>query len=70
MCSVMSYSSPLGSSVCCVSRQDYWNGLPLPSPGDPPDSGLELGSPVSLALAGRFFTTVPPGKPQQRPSKT
>ena len=29
-----------------------WNGLPLPSPGDPPDPGIE---PVSPALAGRFF---------------
>ena len=35
-------------------------GLPFPSPGDLPDPGFEPGSP---ALAGRFFTTEPPGKP-------
>ena len=39
------------------SRQEYWSGLPLPSPGDLPDPGVE---PVCLALAGRFFTTEPP----------
>ena len=38
-------------------RQEYWNGLPFPRPGDLPDPGLELESPVSPALAGRFFTT-------------
>ena len=42
------------------SRQEYWSGLPLPPPGDLPDPGIK---PVSPALAGRFFTTVPPGKP-------
>ena len=41
-------------------RQEYWSGLPFPSPGDLPDSGIE---PESPALAG-FFTTEPPGKPQ------
>ena len=28
------------------SRQEYWNGLPLPSPGDLPDPGIELQSPA------------------------
>ena len=41
-------------------RQEYWSGLSFPSPGDLPDSGIE---PRSPALAGRFFTTEPPGKP-------
>ena len=41
-------------------RQEYWSGLPFPSPGDLPDPGIELMSPV---LAGRFFSTEPPGKP-------
>ena len=40
-------------------RQEYWNGLPFPSPGDLPDPGIK---PASPALAGRFFTTEPPGK--------
>ena len=41
-------------------RQEYWSGLQFPSPGDILHPGTELGSP---ALAGRFFTTEPPGKP-------
>ena len=38
-------------------RQEYWSGLPLPSPGDLPNTGVEL---VSPALASGFFTTEPP----------
>ena len=41
-------------------RQEYWSGLPLSSPGGLPHSGIE---PVSVALAGGFFTNEPPGKP-------
>ena len=41
-------------------RQEYWNGLPFPSPGDLPNLGIE---PASPALTGRFFTNEPPGKP-------
>ena len=37
-------------------RQEYWNGLPFPTPGDLPNPGIE---PVSPALAGEFFTTEP-----------
>ena len=33
------------------SRQEYWNGLPFPPPGDLPDPGIELTSPASPALA-------------------
>ena len=40
-------------------RQEYWGGLPFPTPGDIPDPGIE---PVFPALAGRFFTMEPPGK--------
>ena len=39
------------------SRQEYWNGLPCPPPGDLPDPGIEPMSLISPALAGRFFTT-------------
>ena len=42
------------------SRQEYWSRLPWPSPGDLPNPGIKLLSP---ALAVRFFTTGPPGKP-------
>ena len=41
------------------SRQEYWSGLPSPSPGDLPDPGIRPTSPI---LAGRFFTFEPPGK--------
>ena len=44
-------------------RQEYWSALPFPSPGDLPDPGIKPVSPVSPELAGRFFTTVPSGKP-------
>ena len=39
------------------SRQEYWSGWPFPALGDLPDPGIELMSPVALALVGRFFTT-------------
>ena len=45
-------------------RQEYWGGLPFSTAGHLPDLGIELTSLVSLALAGGFFTPVPPGKPQ------
>ena len=45
------------------SRQEYWSGLPFHSPGDCPDSGIKPVPPAFPALAGAFFTTVPPEKP-------
>ena len=42
-------------------RQEYWTGLPFPSPGDLPNSGIKHVSPASPALAGGFFTTERPG---------
>ena len=42
------------------SKQEYWSGLEFPTPGDILDPGIES---TSLALAGRFFTTEPPGMP-------
>ena len=44
------------------SRQEYWSALPFSPPADPPNPGIELVPPVSLAFAGRFFTSEPPGK--------
>ena len=38
-------------------RQEYWCGLPFPTPGDLPNPGIEPASLVSPSLAGRFFTT-------------
>ena len=39
------------------SKQEYWSWLPRPPPEDLPDPGIKSVSPVSPALAGRFFTT-------------
>ena len=39
------------------SRQEYWSGLPCPPLGDLPNPRIEPASPMSPALAGRFFTT-------------
>ena len=45
------------------SRQEYWSGLPLPSPGDLPDPEIKVASLASPTLTGGFFTTGPPEKP-------
>ena len=45
------------------SKQEYLSGLLFPTPGDLPNPGIEPMSPASPALAGRFFTTEPSGKP-------
>ena len=42
------------------SKQEYWSGLPFPSPEDLPDPGIEPGSPALWADA---LTSEPPGKP-------
>ena len=42
------------------SRQEYWSGLPFPSPGDLPNPGIE---PWSPALQADALTSEPPGKP-------
>ena len=59
LCDPIDGSQPVSPSLE-FSRQEHWSGLPFPSPGDLPDPGIE---PVSPALAGRYFTTVPPEKP-------
>ena len=45
------------------SKQEFWIGLHVPSLGDLPDPGIKFWPSVSPALAGRFFTPEPPGKP-------
>ena len=53
------HQAPLSTEF---SRQEYWSGLPCPPPGDLPDPWIKPASPASPELAGRFFTTEPPGK--------
>ena len=43
------------------SRHEYWRGFPFPTSRDLPEPGIELTNLASPALAGGFFTTVPPG---------
>ena len=52
----VSHQTPLSMGF---SRQEHWSGLPFPSPGDLPDSGIE---PKSPALADGVYTTEPPRK--------
>ena len=44
------------------SRQEYWSGLPFPSPGHLPNPGIKPVSLMSPALAGGFLPPVPAGK--------
>ena len=52
------YQAPLSMGF---SRQEYWSGLPFPSPEDLPDPGIEPGSP---ALQADALTSEPAGKPR------
>ena len=48
-----------------LARQEYWNGLPFPFPGDFPDSGIQSPSftlGVGVGVGVGFFTTEKPGK--------
>ena len=58
LCDPMDYSPPLSMGF---SRQEYWSGLPFPSPGDLPDPGVEPGCP---AMQAGFLPSELPGKPQ------
>ena len=55
--------SPPGSPVHGILQARILEWLPFLPPGDLPDPGIEPESPVSPALADRFFTTESPGKP-------
>ena len=68
-CSVMPNSATPWAATCHVPlsmgifRQEYWSGWPFLNPEDLPDPGTRVTSSASPALASRFFTTEPPGKP-------
>ncbi|KAB0363316.1 hypothetical protein FD754_007472 [Muntiacus muntjak] len=58
VCTVLSKSSLIPTRrKGGLSRQKYWSGLPFPSPGDLPDSGIEPVTLMSPALAVGFFTS-------------
>ena len=50
----LAHKAPLSMEF---SGKEYWNGLPLPTPGDFPNPGFEPKSPMSTPMAGRLFTT-------------
>ena len=56
---VVALQAPLSMEF---SRQEYWNGLPFPTPGHLPNPKIKSVSHASPALAGEFFTTELPGK--------
>ena len=62
----VAHQSPLSMEF---SRQEYWSGFPFPTPGDPPDPGIEPASLISPALAGGSFTAPPLGKPPLFPDR-
>ena len=60
----VAYKAPLSMEF---SRQEYWSGLPFPSPGDLPDPGIK---PRSPALQADALPCEPPGKPLHSQKKT
>ena len=54
--------SPPGSSIHGILQAGILEWVALPSSRGFPDPGIKFTSLTSPALAGRFFTTVPPGK--------
>ena len=52
------------------SRQEYWRGLPFPSPGDLPDPGIEPISPVSPALQMDSLPLSHRGSPEEDMGRT
>ena len=57
------YKAPLSTGF---PRQEYWSGLPLPSPGDLPDLGIK---PESPELQADSLPTDAPRKPKKKPKK-
>ena len=57
---IVAHQAPLSMGF---SRQEYWSGLPFPSPGDVPDPGIE---PVSPTLRADDLLSEPPGNLAKR----
>ena len=55
----VAHQAPLSMGI---SRQEYWSGMPCPSPGDLPDPGIETGSP---SLQADSLPSEPPGKKKE-----
>ena len=55
----MNCSPPVSSLSMGFSRQEYWSGLPFPSPGDLPKPGIEPRSPVLSSFSFASFWSLP-----------
>ena len=55
--SLLPYDNSQAPLSMGFSKQEYWNGLPCPPPGDLPDPGIKPTSLMSPALVGEFFTS-------------
>ena len=64
LCDPIAHQAPLSMGF---SRQEYWSGLPFPSPGDLPDPGIETRSPL---LKPDSLPSEPPGKPHMSDKQT
>ena len=60
-------AAPQAPLSISFTRQEYWSGQPFPPPGDPPDPGIKLASPVAPALQEDSLPAEPPGKPSHLP---
>ena len=60
---IVAHQAPLSKGF---PRQEYWSGLPFPSPGELLNPGVK---PEPPAVGGRSFTTEPPGKPTEEPGR-
>ena len=55
---------PMAPQSMEFSRQEYWSGLPFPSPEDLPNPGIEPTSPLSPGLQADSLSAEPSGKPK------
>ena len=55
----------MGSFVHGIFQARMLEWVSFPSPGDPPNPGIEPTTLISLVVASRFFTNAPPGKPTE-----
>ena len=57
---IIAYQAPLSTGF---SRREHWSGLPVPSPGDLPDPGINCASPVPPTMQENSLQLSHPGKP-------
>ena len=58
---MVAHQAPL---FVAFSRQNYWSGLPFPTPGDPSDPGIKPASPATCVTSGKLLTLFVPQFPK------